>query len=232
MMVGMTVGQIVLTMYNNQTYRIDSIDFSKNPMSTFTKDGKEISYKKYYKDRYNLTIQDEGQPLLVSKATARQRRGGLPEEVYLIPELCRLTGVTDRMREDRRFMMDISAHTRVDPLGRQKRLMHFSQRMATSEQSQKHFQDFGMQLDKDLVKLKGRVLPPEKVHFRDGKIITLRKPDWTSEAQSNRMFSARIPLKNWYVLTMSRNRGDTEKFLKRLEFVSKGLGLEFHWPTM
>lgn len=40
---------IVLTDYNNKTYRVDDIDFNSTPKSTFaTRDG-EISYCEYYK---------------------------------------------------------------------------------------------------------------------------------------------------------------------------------------
>jgi aubergine len=42
------IGQVVLTDYNNKTYRIDDVDFDTTPDSTFaTKDG-EISYMDYY----------------------------------------------------------------------------------------------------------------------------------------------------------------------------------------
>lgn len=43
------VGTVVLTDYNNKTYRVDDVDFQSSPQSTFkTKDG-EISYMEYYK---------------------------------------------------------------------------------------------------------------------------------------------------------------------------------------
>lgn len=36
--------------YNNKTYRIDDIDFNKNPMTKFkTRNGEEISFVDYYK---------------------------------------------------------------------------------------------------------------------------------------------------------------------------------------
>lgn len=36
--------------YNNKTYRIDDIDFDKNPLTKFkTRDGSEISFVDYYK---------------------------------------------------------------------------------------------------------------------------------------------------------------------------------------
>jgi aubergine-like protein len=87
------LGAIVLTDYNNKTYRIDDVDFNVSPMATFRKKtGEEISYTDYYLSRYNITIQNLQQPLLVSRSTQRDRRAGQDELIYLIPELCRSTG--------------------------------------------------------------------------------------------------------------------------------------------
>lgn len=43
------IGSTVLTDYSNKTYRIDEVDFDRNPLSTFdTKDGK-ITFVEYFK---------------------------------------------------------------------------------------------------------------------------------------------------------------------------------------
>lgn len=45
------IGCIVLTDYNNRTYRIDDVDWNVNPKSTFPKrDNSTISYIEYYKE--------------------------------------------------------------------------------------------------------------------------------------------------------------------------------------
>lgn len=83
----------MLTDYNNRTYRIDDVDFTKNPSHTFELKSKEkISFAQYYKNKYNIILKDMKQPLLVSLSKAKERRGGAPEMIYLIPELCRTTG--------------------------------------------------------------------------------------------------------------------------------------------
>lgn len=43
------LGQIVLTAYNNKTYRIDDIDFNSSPQSAFQTRNGPISYIEYYK---------------------------------------------------------------------------------------------------------------------------------------------------------------------------------------
>ncbi len=43
------VGNIVLTKYNNRTYKIDDIMWEQNPMSEFQYKNEMITYKDYYK---------------------------------------------------------------------------------------------------------------------------------------------------------------------------------------
>jgi len=44
------VGCVVLTRYNNCTYRVDDISFNQNPQSTFEmSDGSKVSFMDYYK---------------------------------------------------------------------------------------------------------------------------------------------------------------------------------------
>jgi len=50
--------------------------------------------------RYNINIRDFKQPLLVSRPTEKNLRGGVDQLIKLIPELARATGLTDNMRSD------------------------------------------------------------------------------------------------------------------------------------
>lgn len=232
-MMNVACGQIVLTTYNNTTYRIDRIDFETTPMSTFKKGDKEISYMAYYKERYGITIQDPKQPMLVSKAKARQIRGGSPEEFFLVPELCRLTGLTDQMRANNYLMRELAQFTRVDPRGRQQRLNDFSRRMLSSTESVSSLSEFGLQLGPQLVPVRGRVLPSEDVIFRNSKTVNASaKADWTGALQREKVFSARDPLTNWFVLTPSRCREDAENFVNMLQRVSNGLGIQCGMPEL
>jgi len=75
------VGCVVLTRYNNCTYRVDDIAFDKLPQSTFEMmDGSQVSFIDYYKRHYNKSIQDPQQPLLIhvpKKKENRHRRNKL-----------------------------------------------------------------------------------------------------------------------------------------------------------
>lgn len=86
------IGTTVLTGYNNATYRVDDVDFHSSPMSTFDKRGQQVTYFDYYREKYQLTIGDRNQPMLVSNPKARDARAGRNTPVMLVPELCRATG--------------------------------------------------------------------------------------------------------------------------------------------
>lgn len=46
------IGNVVLTKYNNKTYRIDDVDYNENPKSTFKKKSKDgfvnVRYVDYF----------------------------------------------------------------------------------------------------------------------------------------------------------------------------------------
>ena len=50
---------------------------------------------------YNKKIKDLQQPMLISRPKARaQGEKKVEKEIWLVPELCHLTGLTQVMRED------------------------------------------------------------------------------------------------------------------------------------
>lgn len=103
-------GTTVVTKYNQKTYKVERVEFGMSPETTFDKSGTQVSYMEYYKTKYNESISDPNQPLLINK----DRRTGV--EIALIPELCQVTGLTDSMRADFRLMKDLAeiVHTNAD----------------------------------------------------------------------------------------------------------------------
>jgi len=73
-----------------------------SPETTFEQNGAAVSYLEYYKTKYNETVSDVNQPLLINK----DRKTG--NEVALVPELCQLTGLTDQMKTDFRLQKDLA----------------------------------------------------------------------------------------------------------------------------
>ena len=127
------LGAVVLTKYNNKSYKVDDIDWSMNPASTFVDDnGREKSFVHYYQERYNLVIQDKKQPMLVSRAKKKTKEEeDINKIIVLVPELCNLTGLTDQMKADFKVMKDVAQFTRITPTQRQEVIYLISQRPGT-----------------------------------------------------------------------------------------------------
>lgn len=89
-----------MTCYNNKTYRVDDIAFDMNPMSTFhlRKEDRDITYADYYWTRYKERITNLTQPLLISRPSRRDINRGDTQPIYLVPEICRMTGLSDDQR--------------------------------------------------------------------------------------------------------------------------------------
>ena len=61
------LGAIVITRYNNKTYRIDEIAWDKNPTEQFAdRNGTMSTLQKYYETKYNKAIRDPKQPLIIT----------------------------------------------------------------------------------------------------------------------------------------------------------------------
>lgn len=159
------LGAVVLTDYNNRTYRIDDVDFKKNPTSKFSMKGEEKSFGKYYMEKYKRNIQDRGQPMLVSNPSKRDIRSGKTEAVLLIPELCRMTGLSEKMRSNFQMMRRLAEHTQLKPNLRVKTLENFSERIRTTEKCAEVLKGANISIDKNLVTIDGRQLNQEVIVF-------------------------------------------------------------------
>lgn len=110
-----------------------------------------------------MAIRDEQQPLLVSRSKPREIRAGMPETVFLIPELCRMTGLTDAQRANFQLMRALAEHTRVAPPLRIDKLIQFRNRLEREPGSMEVMKRWNLTLDQRLVQFNGRSLPPEQI---------------------------------------------------------------------
>ncbi|KAJ8925852.1 hypothetical protein NQ315_009704 [Exocentrus adspersus] len=227
------IGNVVLTYYNNKTYRIDDVDFSKTPDSTFPmRDGRQMSFVEYYQQKYNIRIQAREQPLLVSRSKPREIRAGMPETILLIPELCQLTGLSDRQRENFQLMKALADHTRVGPQNRIQKLMEFSQRMRGSGECMAELQKWDLNVADSLVRFAGRVLPPESiVGGNNAKYSAGPQADWTRELRSLPMFVPGV-IQKFAVITPSKFKNATQDFIQCLQRSARGMSWDIGQPRI
>jgi aubergine len=196
-----------------------------------TRQGK-ITFAQYYEQKYQIRIQDLRQPLLIAKATARKIRGGKAEQILLVPELCRATGITDEMRTNFGLMQEMSQRTRMSPRDRVDRLRNYNQRLKTSAESRQVYQENLMSIADDLVEFDGRRLKQEIVYFKDSNVDLATHhdgTDWTRLLMKNKMFKS-VDLMNWAYVFPPRCEATAQIFIRSFLEVARDLGMQVKKP--
>ncbi|XP_061585884.1 piwi-like protein 1 isoform X1 [Cololabis saira] len=207
------VGLIVLTKYNNKTYRIDDIQWDHTPSNTFKKGDKDTTFRDYYKNQYGLDIKDGSQALLVSNV---KRKGSTLGPAMLIPELCYFTGLTDKMRSDMVLMRDLSTHTRLNPEHREKRLSSFVTKIEQNPQARGELDKWGLKFENHLLSLDGRLLTGERIVL-GGRAVDYNPAtaDWSREMRGIPVVNCPA-LKNWLMFYTRRNTKESQSLLETL----------------
>uniref|UniRef100_A0AAR2IN77 Piwi-like protein 1 n=1 Tax=Pygocentrus nattereri TaxID=42514 RepID=A0AAR2IN77_PYGNA len=222
------VGLIVLTKYNNKTYRIDEIAWDHTPNNTFKRGDTMISFKDYYKTQYGLEITDGNQVLLVSHVRRMGPAGAPPPgPALLVPEFCYLTGLTDKMRNDFNIMKDLAAHTRLTPEQRESRLNRFITNISKNAEAQNELSTWGLSFENKLLSLTGRVLPAER-------IIQGYNPwtaDWSKEMRGLPLISS-MPLESWLMFYTRRNGDVAHALLQTLNKVAGPMGIRMQRASL
>jgi len=229
------LGAIVMTKYNNKTYRIDDILWDKSPSDTFPgRDGAETSYVKYYKERYGITIKDTKQPLIVSMPKKSDLRRGFEGPVHLIPELSFMTGLSDDQRANFKLMKDVGTYTRQPPPERFKTLMGFSKRVQQTASIAQEMRDWGIKISPNLVKFTARTLDPEKIKQREGQrdlTYSMDNADWGNQFRNFKMFNGGPGCHKWILVHSGREAQEAKDFSEMVVKASAGMGFQMRPPV-
>ncbi|KAK6165172.1 hypothetical protein SNE40_023615 [Patella caerulea] len=230
----LVLGNIVLTRYNNKTYKIDDIMWDMSPQKTFptSRTGQEITFIDYYRTNYNLNIVDIDQPMLLHRPKVKRMAGEAEpkqEFICLVPELCYMTGLSDAMRSDYRLMKDIASHTRVTPAQRQMAMKKFLDAVTNNKDANAQFVNWGLELDTNTIDMDGRVLNPENILFKHGPAQGVRDADWSRACTDNKVLVA-VELKNWVVMTTDRDVTKAVGFIDCMSQVCPKMGIRIQPP--
>lgn len=226
------VGSIVMTTYNNRPYRIDGIDITKKPSDSFTMDrhnGREITYIDYMREHWNVTINDPNQPMIVHHP--RPRGGVQQETVYLIPELCVATGLTDEMRSNFTLMKSIGEHTRLPPDMRESKLIEFLNQLSTDERATSILENWNLKIKPSLDVVTGRKLDCETVMFQNNQVKVPDNVDWSRAATSSQAFKG-AAIKNWVIVYPERENAIAQDFLAQIKDISRVINIQFNAPRI
>lgn len=221
------IGHVVLTRYNNKTYRIDDIDFDKNPQSTFKKSDVDISYAQYYKQQYGLEVKDMRQPLLITRVDVRLpgQKEKVEQVSCFLPELCYLTGLTDEMRSQYTIMKDLAVYTKLAPHQRVTSYQKYIENINKNEKAKQKLLDWGLMLDSDPCKVTARILNKEIILFGQGKSFEIGpQADFSRNATSCQALEP-TNLLNWVLVHVENDARVAESFEKNISQVSGPTGM-------
>ena len=183
----------VLTKYGNfRSYKIKTINFDKNPNNTsinvkdINGNYSSVSLVNYYKNQYNMKINDESQPLI--EVERIKRKGDNveteTETIYLIPEFVYLTGLEETsVANDSNTRRKISSKTKLRPVDRINAIQGFNDLLNSTVnktyknregkeitiKSAKEIKDlYGVNIGDNLT-INGRLIPQPHLIFNKGQ---------------------------------------------------------------
>ncbi|XP_068617933.1 piwi-like protein Ago3 [Battus philenor] len=232
------IGCSVMTTYNKKLFRVDSIDETMTPRSTFEKNVNgqpvKITFIDYYKNSYGIDIMDWDQPLLISRDTKLLPGCEEPTDfmICLVPELCQLTGLTDEQRSNFRLMKDIATYTRITPNQRHAAFKRYIQNVLENETAKSRLAGWGLSLDQETINITARNLPPEPLYFGNNvKIPGKPNADWTAEVSKNAVMQA-VDIVRWVVLFTDRDKNVTTNFIETMKRCCRPMGINIANPEL
>ncbi|KAM5229655.1 piwi-like protein 2 [Hipposideros larvatus] len=227
------IGNIVITRYNNRTYRIDDVDWNKTPKDSFTmSDGKEITFLEYYSKNYGITVKEEDQPLLIHRPSERQNNQGmlLKGEILLLPELSFMTGIPEKMKKDFRAMKDLTQQINLSPKQHHSSLEFLLQKIAKNEIANNELTRWGLSLQKDVHKIEGRILPMERINLRNTSFVTSQELNWIKEVTRDPSILT-VPMHFWALFYPKKATDQARELVNMLEKIAGPIGMRMSPPA-
>ncbi|XP_066509363.1 piwi-like protein 2 isoform X2 [Hoplias malabaricus] len=226
------VGSIVITRYNNRTYRIDDIEWSKSPRDTFClTDGSHTTFIDYYRKNYGIHVKEMDQPMLIHRPKETSKPGGkvITGEILLLPELSFMTGIPEKMRKDFRAMKDLTMHINVSAEQHTLSIKQLLQNISSSSEALTELSRWGLHISSEILVTQGRTLPMETICLQSASFVTSTSVDWSREVVRDPSIST-IPLYCWAMFYPRRAAEAAEELVATFGKVAGPMGITLHRP--
>lgn len=205
-------GKSVMTNYNKRFYVIDGIAFQMNANSSFTnKDGVAQTFVDYYAKRYNVIIKSPNIPLIVSQDRKTKNI------VYLVPELCCLTGLSEEDRSNRNLMKDIDAVTKLTGTRRLNNSMALLDMITQNQATFEYVREWKVGINREPITVTGAYIKPGSLLFHKKEVDIERSQNLDRDIQNK--FFEQIDFNILCVFFPTTQKNDAQTFISNTQDV-------------
>ena len=227
------VSSTVVTNYNFRVYRIKQVHFDMNPSSTFTyhlrggSDGEkfvEITFAKYLETFYEKSVTFKGQPLLEAYPEKAK------EQVFLLPEFCCPTGVTDEMRQEKSPLSEVLKQIKVSPQERHNVIVRHGTEM--ENELPEALKAWGCQLGPptETLEVEAKQLETLQVGFNEKKIYAIEEGSFARSLRNG--VQCPVTIDHWLLFYPQTDEPVLEIWLRSLRDVARvAFGCKLEEPT-
>jgi aubergine-like protein len=182
---------------------------------------KDTSFEDFYRRFYNRQRYELSQPIL--EAYPERSR----ERVFLVPELCALTGLTEEMRKDRMLMQEVLQHSMVGVGDRLHQCVGVA--AACSAPAPFALASWGLSLSTVPAEFHARQLEPVEVSF-GLKRYTVE--DGNFQRHTRHGSHCPVHLQRWLAIYPESDKTLVDMWLRSMrEIGGSGFGMHFAEPT-
>eukprot|EP00826_Nyctotherus_ovalis_P029899 TRINITY_DN2371_c0_g1_i2.p1 TRINITY_DN2371_c0_g1~~TRINITY_DN2371_c0_g1_i2.p1 ORF type:complete len:887 (-),score=199.48 TRINITY_DN2371_c0_g1_i2:104-2764(-) len=215
------VGNSVLVRYGTMRgYTIESIRYDLTPANKKIEDKEDVNLVEYYKKKYLIKIKDTTQPLLFASKTNKDQT---VREIYLVPELCSLTGLPEELLGDRSTLQKLAVHTKLSPDQRKYQAEILLKKFLALKSMMKNW---NLTITIAPHEIRGRLLKPQT--------LTTGKSDLPVHESGQFLLKEQIVkpvhLKKWILVYTSRDEEMAERFVDLLYTAAKTFGIAVDYP--
>ena len=210
-------------------YKIDDIIFDRTPKTQTTNyNGKSVKLTEYYKKKYNQTIKDEKQPLILVR---NKTNNGEYQNNYFVPELCSLENLEENAKKDGNFMKQLAKFTKLDPTERVMKTNEFIKLLEDPEKDKDHPERLSAKQKSELYGIK--VKPVEELFdayiMEETKLIGGGKKEVKTNSKTFNVLDKK-DMTNWICFYEKSNYNDAENLYNTLSKASGAYHLKIAEP--
>ena len=223
------VSSTVVTSYNFRVYRIKQVRFDMTPLTTFKmyqKDNKEfaeITFVQYLQMFYDKSVAFKQQPLLEAYPEKAS------EQVFLLPEFCCPTGVTDDMRREKNPLSEVLKQIKASAQERYNAVKNHALEMQSQDKAEEAQRAWGCTLEQSPLEVQARQLEPLQVAYTEKKIFPIDEGSFARSLRNGLQCPANLD--NWLLFYPPTDEPVLDIWVRSLKEVAKDTCLEHPWDA-